>query len=73
MSTEIFIIDNQPYEVKATRIINKDGSLYYKCELLGTSISTFAYNKNYDGISLEEALQKIASELRRSLDEISDY
>ena len=53
MLVEILTIDNQDYQTKVIRTINKDGSLYYKCELLGSSISTFVYNKNYDGKTLE--------------------
>lgn len=73
MLVEILTIDNQDYQTKVIRTINKDGSLYYKCELLGSSISTFVYNKNYDGKTLEEAIQKIAYALRKALDELSEY
>lgn len=73
MPIENLTIDNQDYQTKVTRTIDKDGSLYYKCELLGSTISTFSYNKNYDGKTLEEAIQKIAFELRRALDELSEY
>lgn len=66
------ILDNQPFEVKSTCTVNKDGSLCYKCELLGTSISTFAYYAKYEGTTQEEALSKIAYELRRALEELAE-
>ena len=67
------IIDHQPFEIKNTCTVSKEGTLSYKCELMGRTISTFRYGKNYEGETQEEALKAIAFELRRALDELADY
>lgn len=72
MLIDYFNIDGQIYEVKTTRNITKEGTLHYRCELNGTTISTFAYNKNYEGSTHEEALNKIAFELRRALNALAE-
>lgn len=71
MKIEI-IIDNQIFEIKCTCTVNKEGNLIYSCETLNTSISTFNYRTNYQGSTQEESLKKIAFELRRALDELSE-
>ena len=67
------IIDQQPFEIKSTCTVSKEGTLSYKCELLGSTISTFRYGTNYESNTQEEAIKAIAFELRRALDELADY
>jgi len=64
------LLDQQPFEVKSLCIVDKEGSLFYKCELLGSPISTFAYWSKYEGKTQDEALGKLAFELRRALEEL---
>lgn len=67
------MVDQQPFEIKSTCSVSKSGELSYKCELIGSTISTFHYNQNYEAKTQQEALQMIAHELRRALDELTEY
>jgi hypothetical protein len=67
------IIDNNKYPVKVYHLVNEKGDLKYKCELEGSTISTFHYRDNYEGVTLDEALQKIAKELRRAINALLEF
>ena len=63
-------LDNQKFEIKSTCTVKKDGSVIFHCEYLGTTISTFDLHSKFEGETQDEALKKIAKELRRALEEL---
>lgn len=69
---EVLYVDGQNYEFKYTRILKKDGSIEYQCELLGSSVSTFNYRKKYIGKELEHAIASLGAELRRAINELME-
>lgn len=67
------IVDNNKYKVKIYYLVDELGDLKYRCELEGITISTFSYRTKYEGNTQDEALKKIAFELRRALNALLEY
>ena len=62
--------EDQSFPVKLSYHLDKHGSVTYKTELLGTSISTFPYHTSFVGATEKESLELLGQALIKALLEL---
>ena len=66
------LLDDAKYYVKLYHIVDSEGNLQYKCNLEGSTISTFPYREDCIGSTQDEALQKISKRLRKAINDLME-
>lgn len=62
--------EGQTFPVKISYILNNTGSVSYRAELLGTSISTFPYYQQFVADTEKEALETLGKTLIQALKQL---
>ena len=62
--------DEQSFPVRISYHLDKNGSVSYRSELLGTSISTFPYHTAFVGATEKESLELLGKALIKALLEL---
>jgi hypothetical protein len=63
-------INESIYPININCELIENGKLSYISELEGTTISTFSYHTKYSGDTIEQSLEKIATEIDRAIKEL---
>lgn len=62
--------EGQTFPVKISYILNTTGSVAYRAELLGSSISTFPYYQQFIGDTEKEAIEILGKTLIEALKQL---